>query len=161
MRENEKLRELDPLPSSLDQIVDRSQMSRRTLLRGLSIFLGASLIPALEACTPTGANLPKGLSNHSDEMNLFQEIWAPPKAVTELGREVISVNGDMPQRIETLLKALSSKVSLSSAKPIELARALKDLHIESAKHGSWVEVRGWRLSSVEAAAYALSSFDLS
>ena len=161
MRENEKIRELAPLPSSLDQIMDRSQMSRRTLLRSLSIFLGASLIPELEACTSTGQDLPKGLSDHSDEMNSFQKIWAPPKAVIELGREVIAVNGDMPKRIETLLKALPPRVELSTAKPKELARALRDLHIESAKRGSWVEVRGWRLSAVEAAAYALSSFDLS
>lgn len=149
------------LPLSLDKTLEDHSLSRRSLLKGLSIFLGVSLVPSLEGCRSRAQGLPPSLQDQVEQIQSIQRGWSAPKAVIDLGREVIAVNGQAHSMIETLLMNLSSKVNLESATPQELAKELKMLHLEAAQKGLWVEVRAWRLSSVEAAAYALSSFDLS
>ena len=147
--------------SQRDPNFSEQALSRRTLLKGLSLFLGVPFLSSLEACTSKPHGLPDELNEHVTPIKSIQSAWQVPSAVIALGREVLAVSGDTFALIEEVLRELSIKIDLKNATSQEIAKVLRDLHLEATKRNSWVEVKGWRLSTVEAAAYALSSFDLS
>ena len=141
------------------QAVEKYGFDRRTLLKGLSLFLGGALInTGLSACNST-SYLPESLQGQFQEVSTFQKVWAVPEEAKVLGREIVKVVGHIESSVQDLLKQLQKDLQSKNAGPKELGRAIKKLHLESARQGQWVEVRAWRLTKVEVAAYALCSYE--
>jgi hypothetical protein len=140
-------------------LIDTKGLDRRILLKGIATFLGYPLLSTINGCTPSKSALPERLSAQTAGIEGVQKLWKPPPSVIELGREVIN-NHHVTPDIQALLKALSEPSKGQKRTPVELAEAIRRLHHKAAKMGSWVEIKGWRLTTVEAAAYALSSFAL-
>lgn len=151
------------------ELLGKSHFNRRTLLKGLGLFLGLPVFSSLVGCQTKGSKLPKELKSNYDEIDSIQRLWQPPVAVKELGQTSFKTVGHINQHIKTCLEALAQEAKTQNNSSItnekdqakHLAKILKKLHLKATQAGSWVDVRGWRLSQVEVAAYALCSLDLS
>jgi hypothetical protein len=125
-----------------------SQVERRAFVEGALAFLGFASLSAL------------GCSRSSEfDLSEFQEIstrvstpWSPPPEVVRVGKRILSSTGGIREMLQDLETKLSAGGLKSSA---SIADALRAHHLEAAGAGQWVEVRGWRITSIEAAAYAM------
>ena len=123
-----------------------AHLSRREVIRGALAFLGYTSLMNV-ACT----SAPEEGGRFRQFASPFQSAWSPPPEVLEVGKAILSISSDVPALLEELTPALDS---LNRPKA-DLADAIRSSHLSAAASERWVDVRGWRLSSVEAAAYVL------
>ena len=139
-------------------------VGRRDVLRGLALFLGAHTLGAggaLIGCTPTSSD--PQLDMWSESGSVLYEAWQPPKEMTRLGDQALKERGKLldqtisvlTSEIQDLLQASGQGDQGGDEITEVLSRRLHKLHLQFARDRRWVEVNGWRLSAVEAAAYAL------
>ena len=139
--------------------VEQYGFDRRTLLKGLCLFLGGTALnTSLSACD-SSPYIPDRLKSQSQEINRIQKIWAVPDEVKTLGQETVKVVGHIERLVQKLLKQLSESPKTAQTNPKTLGQTIKKLHLESARNGEWIEVRAWRLTAIEVAAYALCSYE--
>jgi hypothetical protein len=143
-----------------DHLFESHGFTRRSFFQGVAIFLGANALPyAISGCQ-SESQLPDALEDRAETISRLLETWSPPHDVIQLGEEVIKVTGQINELMLTLLDELSEQPKDVFETPKRLGAQLKILHLKAAREHSWVEVRAWRLTSVEAAIYALCSFKL-
>ena len=145
----------------------RGELNRRDLLRGFAVFLGAQAL---------GLGLGSGCQSTPSDQELLSwtqigrdlhRSWTPPPEMITLGQEILDEHNHIKAKIRSLLAQLNPERSTlkgdqRGASPEMtpeviggFARRVRDLHLEAAESGHWVDVDGWRLSEVEAAAYAI------
>ena len=144
-----------------------SSIGRRDVLRGIAWFLGAlGTGGTIGGCTPRSSD--PQLDIWSEAGNILHDAWRPPQEMIHLGDQVLKARVTLldqtmialTSEIQEAWQAQSQKSQESGAGikglPTErLSRRLYELHVQSTRDRRWVEVQGWRLSAVEAAAYAL------
>lgn len=151
------------MKATIDSITERG-LNRRQVMKALVAFVGAGVVSQeLTACHPQ-TPIPKSLKTQEDKVLVFQEQWSAPKEVIDLGHEIRRVVGKIDQLmldlLDQLAQALSQPLADPKKKATQLGGILKTLHLQSAQQNRWVEVKGWRLTATEVAAYALCSFEL-
>ena len=145
---------------SYDESTDHSS-ERRALLRGLALFLGAGSFGLVATVSLSGCSSerPEVLSALSGAARELESAWRPPNAMLTLGEAILKTHPKLTPHIERFsieLTALTKELSKSPSElESSLAQHLKNLHRASTRRGEWIDVRGWRLSRVEASAYAL------
>ena len=132
-------------------------INRRSFAKAMAIFLGSSVVSL--GCQ-SNASLPPALRPHAKELTKIHQSWSPPSAVIQLGHEVIKVTGHIQDLMTQLLDTLSQQPQELLADAQKLAKKLKELHLQAARQQSWIEVKAWRLTSVEGAIYALCTLDV-
>jgi len=142
-----------------DHLFESRELTRRSFFQGVAIFLGATALPAVSGCQ-SKSQLPSALEGRDQTISRLHETWSPPHDVIQLGEAVMKVTGQINELMLTLLDELSEQPKDVFETPKRLGAQLKILHLKAAREHSWVEVRAWRLTSVEAAIYALCSFKL-
>ena len=139
--------------------VEQYGFDRRTLLKGLTLFLGGAAISnGLSACD-SSPYIPESLKRQSQEINRIQKTWAVPDEIKLLGHDIVRVVGHVENLVQNLLKQLSESPNTAQTNAKQLGQTIKNLHLESARKGDWIEVRAWRLTAIEVAAYALCSYE--
>ena len=140
-----------------------TQLDRRELLKGLAIFLGAQ-VAGLGLGSGCQSDAPHEESRRSLSGATLYQAWAPPAEMTRLGQEILAECDGMTLKIDHFIAELERSavkpqgMAETSSPPTsaqELATQIFTLHREAIKSKRWVDVQGWRLSEVEAAAYAL------
>ena len=137
--------------------IESRGIRRRDFGQAIAIFLGSSILPL--GCQ-SNSNLPPPLQKYDAELTDFQHTWSPAPAVVQLGQEVIKVTGNIQELLTQFLDTLSQQPQDLLKDKQQLANKLKELHLVAARRHSWVEVKGWRLTSVEGAIYALCTFEV-
>lgn len=153
----------------MSELYTGAQLSRRAALRGVALFLGAPLIASLES----GCASDPQQSGREGRARALHAQWSPPAELERLGAQVVRFSGLIDQYVDEFVRALDKRVQSqrstrdhaqegkqedkrdADSEELQVAQAIHALHLESAIRGEWVDVSGWRLSRVEAAAYAL------
>lgn len=124
------------------------QVERRVFMQGALAFLGIASLSTLGCSQAPDFNF----SELKESSQKVSSQWAPPPEVVQVGKQILSSTG----RVKELIRALEAKLSAEILQSSEaIAEALRAQHLEAARSGQWVEVRGWRITSIEAAAYAM------
>ena len=146
--------------------IKTAHINRRGLLKGLIAFLGTCTVGlgvgGQGGCESKG---PKA-SLWSKSANTLYRAWSPPSEMVTLGQVILSEFHEIDQTISRQVIALTDDLSesgvhhnqakrASDQEEVQLAHRIHQLHRQATLDGRWVEVRGWRLSEVEVAAYAL------
>ena len=147
--------------------VGDQDIGRRDVLRGIALFLGVlGAGGAMDGCTPTPSD--PQLDLWSEPGSILHNAWRPPQEMIDLGGQVLKERSTLLDETMTALTSKIQEVGQAQSQNLQgsstgikgpsaefLSRRLYDLHVKSTRDGHWVEVQGWRLSAVEAAAYAL------
>jgi hypothetical protein len=136
-----------------------SSFDRRTLLKGIGLFLGAGVFNTGFTACDSAPYLPKKLKAKHVQIEHIQQTWSVPSDVKTLGQEIVKVVGNVEVLVQDLLKQIEQEHPKDFKGPKELSNTLKKLHLDSARKGQWVEVRAWRLTAIEVAAYVLCSYE--
>ena len=144
---------------SLVESTKVSRFDRRTLLKGIGLFLGAGVFNTSFIACDSAPYLPKSLKAKHVQVEQIQQTWLVPNEVKTLGQEIVKLVGNIEVLVQDLLKQIKQEHPKGFKEPKELSHTLKKLHLDSARKGQWVEVRAWRLTAIEVAAYALCSYE--
>ena len=143
-------------------LVHKDLLHRRSILKGIGLFLGLSSIGSLTtSCNGDGVKLPEKLQDQAQELRSFQHLWSVPPAVKELGQECYKTTPNIEELIKNCLQPFDQLVhdkSINeSTRSADFAKKLEELHLAAAQQDTWIDIRGWRLTTVEVAAYAICS----
>lgn len=138
-------------------------ITRRDLLRGVALFLGAGSLGLSAAvggigCTPTP---PEELVALSGVARSLKSAWRPPESLIRVGEVVVREHRELTRDVIALSEKLNALLNdiTTLDQPDDRSKAIAQhlhrLHLESTQRGEWVEVSGWRLSRIEASAYGL------
>ena len=143
-----------------------AHIDRRDLLRGLIAFLGTCTVGVGLGGQGGCESIDPKSSVWSESGNTIYRAWKPPSEMVTLGQVILSESHEINLKISSLVTALEDYFShpkdrlnqtkrAPSRDKIQLTHRIHQLHRQATLDGRWVEVRGWRLSEVEVAAYAL------
>ena len=143
-------------------LAQKDLLHRRSIIKGIGLFLGISSIGTLTiSCNEDRAKLPEKLRGQAQELLSFQRIWSAPTAIKELGQECYKTTPNIERLIKSCLqpfdRLVHDETTDESTWSIHFAKKLEELHLAAAQQDAWIDIRGWRLTTVEVAAYAICS----